>query len=119
MELTRCGSCWKPTPSDKLTRCVWDDRLMVCPSCEVVEENRCPDCGSDALRYAELGEDIHKYAATCEDCGFHTQDGEGDLLRVKIGPVVEKKPVTMEFNFHAKLAEALRSTGTDDEEEVF
>jgi hypothetical protein len=81
-----CQSCGKPTA--QTNPCAWDKTLVVGACCENYTEDRCPDCGSDKLAYQLNGaeEDVRNYSATCEDCGYHTTDGEGDLLRVTIGP---------------------------------
>ena len=96
-----CESCHEPAA--ELTRCVWDDRLMVGPCCENYEENRCPDCGSDRIAYTAMPKGDLAY---CLDCGMHTDDVEGDLVRITIGPAhplqpalfpeLEKKPARME-----------------------
>lgn len=55
----------------------------------------------------------------CHECGDElTADGYCSCAGVPYElPGIERKPVQSQF--HAKLAEALRPTGTDDNEEVF
>ena len=94
-ETLTCDAC--RAPAAELTRCLWDARLMVGPCCEQYEENRCPDCGSDQLEYQGHGaeEDLDHYSATCLDCGMHTDDVEGDLVRIKIGPQHPLQPALL------------------------
>ena len=108
-EPKKCGSCGKP--AEELSRCVWDTRLMVCKDCEVYIENRCPDCGSDHLRWEEYdygtcsqtGYHDASVRAICEECGCNCDERDTE---VKIGPMSsiqsslfpepERKPARME-----------------------
>ena len=90
-KLPTCGSCGKPAA--EVNRCVWDATLMVGTCCENYTEKRCPDCGSDNLTYTlRHPDDVDHYSAACNDCGMHTDDGEGDLLNITIGPAHPIQP---------------------------
>src|SRR5690349_19257672 len=82
-EELHCGGCGRKVGS--LSRCVWDDLLMVGPCCEVYTEHRCPACGSENLEYGDA-------AVQCLDCGCVTTDGAAE---VKIGPFELTSPAEM------------------------
>lgn len=78
-----CGACGKPVES--LSRCAWDESLMVGSCCEVYIEHRCPSCNSDNLEHSGAG-------AKCLDCGCVSTEGEAEL---KIGPFTLTSPSEM------------------------
>ena len=79
----RCGSCGQPVES--LSRCVWDERLLVGPCCETYSEDRCPACNSENLEYGET-------TVRCLDCGCVTTEA---ACEVKIGPFELTSPSEM------------------------
>ena len=64
-ERLRCGSCARAVES--LSRCVWDESLMVGSCCEVYIDHRCPACDSDNLEYSYS-------AVKCLHCGHVTSE---------------------------------------------
>jgi hypothetical protein len=78
-----CGSCGKPAES--LSRCVWDESLIVGACCEEYVDHRCPACQSDNLDYADA-------AVKCLDCGFVTTE---EASEVKIDPFSLTSPTEM------------------------
>ena len=105
----RCGSCGQEV--DDVSRCVRDATLMVGRCCETYIDHRCPDCGSDHLRWeeydygtcSETGYHDAGVRAICEECGCNCDERDTE---VKIGPIpsiqfsvfpeLERKPVRME-----------------------
>src|SRR5690349_21010907 len=69
-----CGACGGPVES--VSRCVWDETLMVGSCCEVYIEHRCPACNSDNLEDGDS-------AVKCLDCGCATTEAAS---QVEIGP---------------------------------
>jgi hypothetical protein len=82
-EQLRCGSCGQQVES--LSRCVWDDSLVVGPCCEVYTEHRCPACGADKLEYSDA-------AVQCLACGCVTTEA---ACEVTIGPFELTSPAEM------------------------
>ena len=78
-----CGACGKTAVS--VSRCVWDETLMVGPCCEVYTDHRCPACNSENLEYGDV-------AVKCLDCGCVTTEVE---CEVKIGPFELTSPAEM------------------------
>jgi len=83
LEALRCGSCGQPVAS--LSRCVWDESLMVGPCCEVYTDHRCPACDSANLEFSDAG-------VKCLDCGCVT--GE-EASEVTIGPFSLTSPTEL------------------------
>ena len=78
-----CGACGKPV--DSLSRCAWDETLMVGECCEVHTDHRCPACRSDNLEYGDA-------AVRCLDCGCLTTEAAAE---VQVGPYALTSPTRM------------------------
>jgi hypothetical protein len=82
-EELHCGACDRKVES--LSRCVWDDRLVVGPCCEVYTEHLCPACGSENLEFGDA-------AVQCLDCGCATTEA---ACQLEIGPFELTSPAEM------------------------
>lgn len=78
-----CDACGQPVES--LSRCVWDESLMVGSCCEVYTDHQCPACRSDNLEFGDT-------AVKCLDCGCVTTEAESEI---KIGPFELTSPTDM------------------------
>jgi hypothetical protein len=82
-EPLRCGSCGQPVES--LSRCVWDESLMVGPCCEVYIDHQCPACDSGNLEFSDAG-------VKCLDSGCLTTE---EASEAAIGPFALTSPTEM------------------------